>query len=97
MFAPMAYRALGGAVGDELGEAVGGTLGTIQLINKVPGKMSFIKYLMKSIPRIAGKAGVIALADSPFVGPSDLLAAGVAVYEIYNTWESWKRYSASKK
>ena len=40
---------------------------------------------MKSIPRIAGKAGVIALADSPFVGPSDLLAAGVAVYEIYNT------------
>jgi len=94
-FAPMVGRGIGEAVGGEKGEAIGQTVGTGALAVKAAigsGKMSFLKFLASKIPGMAAKAGALAMADSPVLPFGDILALGLTVMEVRNTYKMWQEY-----
>jgi hypothetical protein len=89
--APTAGRVVGsmaGETGADIGQAAG-LVGMAKAL-KVPTKAkSFSKFLARKIPSIMGKAGAIALADSPAPGPGDLLALGFTAWEIIDLYNEW--------
>ena len=91
-FAPDVGRMAGEFVGGDTGGDVGQTAGLIAMGKalKAPTKAkSFGKFLMRKLPAMFGKAGAIALADSPAPGPGDLLALGFTAVEIFNLYNEW--------
>ena len=91
-FAPSAGRMAGEAIAGDTGGDVGQSAGLIAMGKalKAPTKAkSFGKFLMRKLPAMFGKAGAIALADSPAPGPGDLLALGFTAVEIFNLYNEW--------
>ena len=101
--APQIGRGIGGAAGGELGGDIGQTVGAgvyggavaapavkSMLKSRVAPK-SFLKYLAKKAPKIAGRMGAMALADSPALPFGDLLALGYGAYELISLYNAWTK------
>ena len=93
---PFVGRSLGEAIGDQEGGMVGEAVGLTgfagqQIYNQFSskGKRSFISYITKKIPAIAGKAAAISMADSPVLPIADIAALGFTIYEIYDLYQEW--------
>ena len=91
--APALLPMIGEAVGGEIGQATGRTASTAILANQVVrsgiGKRTFMNYLMSKFPMIAGKAGAIAMADSPAFPLMDVVALGIAVGDVIKVYKEW--------
>ncbi|OUU63705.1 MAG: hypothetical protein CBC24_08860, partial [Candidatus Pelagibacter sp. TMED64] len=66
----------------ETGGRIGRTIALLAQSN--PARKAFGTMLKNSGIKIAGKTLGVAMADSPVLGPGDLIALGVPIYEIYN-------------
>ena len=91
-FAPDVGRMAGEFVGGDTGGDIGQTVGfaAMQKGLKTPQKAkSFSKFLIRKVPQILGKAGAIAMADSPAPGFADLFALGMSVYEVGKLYNEW--------
>ena len=89
--APTVGEAIGGVVGDTGGD-IGRTVGVVTMAKALdtPKKAkSFWKFLSRKVPSILGKAGTIALADSPAPGIGDLLALGLTAQQLVSLYNEW--------
>ena len=105
-FAPQALGMVGRMVGGDTGEALGttagvGYLGATQvpkalkgLKTKLPNTKkvpkSFLNFIIKRIPGMAAKAGVLSAADGP-IPIGELLALGFTAMEVWNLYKVWKK------
>jgi len=98
--APIVLPAIGQAVGGDIGGAVGTTIGSGMLVNHVvkkgtaqaTGKLmgrTFTNFLASRIPKIAAKAGIVAMSDSPMIPVMDLVALGLTINEISSVYKEW--------
>ena len=89
--APTVGEAIGGVVGDTGGD-IGRTVGVVTMAKALdtPKKAkSFWKFLSRKVPSILGKAGTIALAESPAPGIGDLLALGLTAQQLVSLYTEW--------
>ena len=77
-----AAQKAGEFIGGETGGRIGRTIALLAQSN--PARKAFGTMLKNSGIKIAGKTLGVAMADSPVLGPGDLIALGVPIYEIYN-------------
>ena len=77
-----AAQKAGEFIGGETGGRIARTITFLAQSN--PAKKAFGTMLKNSGLKIAGKTLGVAMADSPVLGPADLIALGVPIIEIYN-------------
>lgn len=77
-----AAQKAGEFIGGETGGRIGRTISLLAQSN--PARKAFGTMLKNSGLKIAGKTLGVAMADSPVLGPMDLIALGVPIIEIYN-------------
>lgn len=91
--APVLLPMIGEAVGGEVGESVGTAASTGILTNKIvrSGKIkrSFVHHMASRFPMLAGKWGLVAMADSPAIPIADFVALGIAASDVYSEWQKW--------
>jgi hypothetical protein len=86
---PMIGEAIAGDVGRISGRMASTTILTNQVIRSGIGKRTFMNYLMSKFPMIAGKAGAIAMADSPAFPLMDVVALGIAINDVIEIYKEW--------
>jgi hypothetical protein len=91
--APIVLPSIGKAVGGDVGESVGTAASTGILTNKIvrSGKIkrSFVHHMASRFPMLAGKWGLVAMADSPAIPIADFVALGIAASDVYAEWQKW--------
>jgi hypothetical protein len=106
--APAFLGGAGSILGDDEGELLGKTAGTglmakylggpgasniASWASSKSGKVdSFMKFAAKKFPKILGKAGVMAMADSPALPFGDMLALGFTAKEVVGLYKDYQEY-----